>query len=65
MDRYLKNNAILIRPLNQYAYEEKYAYVRSTNTTLHHLVSGIEIQLAARKYASGVFINIEELLTAS
>jgi len=41
MDRYLKNNAVFIRPLNQYAYEEEYAYVRSTDTTLHHLVSEI------------------------
>jgi len=57
VDRFLKNGPLLYRALapSQYAYREG----RSTDTALHHLVSGIETQLEAKGYALGVFIDIE------
>jgi len=63
VDRFLKSGPLLSWTLapSQYAYREG----KSTDTVLHHLVSGIETQLEAKGYASGVFIDIlREFLTA-
>ncbi|XP_020297796.1 uncharacterized protein LOC109862217 [Pseudomyrmex gracilis] len=57
IDGFLKNGPLLTYPLasSQYAYKEG----RSTDTALHHLVTGIERQLEAKGYALGVFLDIE------
>ncbi|XP_020296294.1 uncharacterized protein LOC109861173 [Pseudomyrmex gracilis] len=57
IDGFLKNGPLLTYLLasSQYAYKED----RSTDTALHHLVSGVERQLEAKGYALGVFLDIE------
>jgi len=57
VNRYLKNTSLLTKPLtfSQYAYKKG----RSTETTLHHLVNGVETQLAVGGYALGCFMDIE------
>ncbi|XP_020285272.1 uncharacterized protein LOC109855434 [Pseudomyrmex gracilis] len=57
IDGFFKNGPLLTHPLasSQYAYREG----RSTDTALHHLVSGVEKQLEAKEYALGVFLDIE------
>ncbi|XP_020298080.1 uncharacterized protein LOC109862437 [Pseudomyrmex gracilis] len=57
VDRYLKIGPLLVHPLStaQYAYREG----RSTDNALHHLVGGVEVQLEAKGYALGVFLDIE------
>ncbi|XP_020298130.1 uncharacterized protein LOC109862474 [Pseudomyrmex gracilis] len=57
VDKYLKTGPLLVHPLSpaHYAYREG----RSTDTALHHLVGGVEVQLEAKGYALGVFLDIE------
>ncbi|XP_020298660.1 uncharacterized protein LOC109862902 [Pseudomyrmex gracilis] len=57
VDRYLKIGPLLVHPLSpaQYAYREG----RSTDTALHHFVGGIKVQLEAKGYALGIFLDIK------
>lgn len=56
VDRFLKTGPMAGHPLAgaQYAYKEG----RSTETALHHLVGRVEIQLEAKGYAIGNFLDI-------
>lgn len=57
VDRLIKSTPLLERFLanSQHAYKKD----RSTETALHHLLSGMEIQLEAKGYAPGYFLDIE------
>jgi hypothetical protein len=46
---------------SQYDYREG----RSTDTSLHHLVTAVEVQLEAKIYAIGSIIDIEGALIAA
>lgn len=57
VDRFMKNGPLIKHTLaaSQYAYREG----GSTETALHHLVSKVEVQLKAKGYAIGSFLDIE------
>jgi len=57
IDNYIRTYPLTTRPLSssQYAYRAG----RSTDISLHHLVSKIETQLATGGYALGLFLDIE------
>jgi len=63
VDRFLKSGTLLLKPSasSQYVYRES----RSTDTALHHLVSGVETQLEASGYALGIFIDIEKVFDST
>jgi len=56
-DKFLKNGPLIKHPLaaTQYAYREG----RSTETALHHLVIKVQVQVDAKGYATGSFLDIE------
>ena len=56
-DRFPKNGPLIKHPLaaTQYAYREG----RSTETALHHLARKVEVQVDAKGYAIGSFLEIE------
>ena len=57
VDRFMKNGPLIKHTLaaSQYVYREG----GSTETALHHLVSKMEVQLKAKGYAIGSFLDIE------
>jgi hypothetical protein len=57
VDKFLKNGSSIKHP--QAAFQYTYRESRSTGNALHHLVGKVEVQLEARGYAVGRFLDSE------